>query len=130
MHAEPEDSPGHEIERFDAEGRVEHCCDQDRPGPGPRIEFVADSGFVTIGRFIEVEHSWLWILDDQLRAAQGVCICSPLDSAVDMYVRPGVLSPIEICGGEAKRKENLDDEWAQLAEMIFKMEHNLYKTMT
>lgn len=89
MHAEPEDSPDHENERVDADGRVEHCCNQDRPRPVPCVKVVADSEFVTIGRFIETVHPWLRSLDDQLRAAQGVCICSPLESAVDMYVQPG-----------------------------------------
>lgn len=48
-HAEPEDSPDHNDELFDAEGILEHCCGQDRPGPGLRLEIVADD-LVTIGQ--------------------------------------------------------------------------------
>lgn len=113
-HAEPEDSPDHDGERFDTEGIVEHCCGQDRPCPGPRIQIVADD-FVSIGQFVEVVHPWLRGLDGQLRAAKGVQTCWPLDPAVDMYVWPSGPSPLRIAGREGQTAENWEYEWALLA---------------
>jgi hypothetical protein len=118
MHAEPEepDCDG-SIPRFDEEGRVEHCCQQDRPGPGPQIEVIAAPGeFVTIGRFIEVVHPWLRGLDDTLRAGQGVVSCWPLDSAIEMYVWPR-LGQLHIDTGEGKTPKNWIYEWEMLAKM-------------
>jgi hypothetical protein len=116
-HAEPEDSPDHDGERFDEYGYVEHCCQQDRPGPGPQIEIIAAPGeFVTIGRFIEVVHPWLRGLDDTLRAAHGVVCCWPLDPAIEMYVWPGI-GQLGIHSGESMSPENWIYEWEMLAEM-------------
>ncbi|KAM0716234.1 hypothetical protein Q7P37_007679 [Cladosporium fusiforme] len=115
-HAEPEDSPDHDGERFDVEGRVEYCCHQERPGPGPRVEVVAEPGhFVTIGQFVGIVHPWLRGLDNQLRAAKGVQSCWPLDPAVDMYVWPTSWSPLRVSGREGQTAQNRAYEWAQLA---------------
>jgi hypothetical protein len=117
MHAEPEDSPDHDGERFDEEGRVEHCCQQDRPGPGPQIEVIAAPGeFVTIGLFIEVVHPWLRGLDDALRAGQGVVSCWPLDPAIEMYVWPR-LGQLGILTGEGKKSSNWVYQWESLAKL-------------
>jgi hypothetical protein len=117
IHAEPEDSPHHEGERYDAEGVIEYCCEQDRPGPGPRVEVKAAPGdFVTIGKFIEVVHPWLRGLDDQLRAAQGVVSCWPLDPAIEMYVWPR-LGQLGILTGEGKTPKNWVYQWKMLAKL-------------
>lgn len=113
-HAEPDDSPDHSDERFDAQGIIEHCCGQDRPGPGPQLEVVTD-GLVTIGQFVEAVHPWLRGLDSQLRAAKGVRNCWPLDPVVDMYVWPSSPSPLRIAGREGQTTENWAYEWALLA---------------
>lgn len=115
-HAEPEDSPDHSGERFDAEGIIEHCCDQDRPGSGPRVEITAEPGrFVTIGQFVEIVHPWLRSLDGQLRAAKGVQNSWPLNADVPLCVWPSTPSPLRIAGRDGQTAENWAYEWTLLA---------------
>lgn len=103
-HAEPDESPDHSGERFDAQGIIEHCCGQDRPGPGPCLEVIADR-LVTIGQFVEA-----------VRAAKGVRNCWPLAPVVDMYVWPSSLNPLRIAGREEQTTKNWAYEWAVLAK--------------
>ncbi|KAK6002720.1 hypothetical protein QM012_001470 [Aureobasidium pullulans] len=89
---EPHASP----DQFDEQGRVQRCCGEDRPGPGPRLEIVAEGGsFVTVGQFVDTVHSWLHRRDGQLRAAAGVVHAWPLDPAHDFVVRAWS-SPIRV----------------------------------
>ncbi|KAG9635957.1 hypothetical protein KCU64_g14809, partial [Aureobasidium melanogenum] len=91
-HFDKQDGPP----RFDAQGRIEHCCGEDRPGPGPQLEIVAEDGkFVTVGQFVNTLHPWLRGLDGQLRAAIGVVDSWPLDLAHDLIVRAWQ-SPIRV----------------------------------
>ena len=120
-HADPEEDdccPDHDAARFDAEGTVEYCCNQDKPGPGPQIEVVAEQpgAFVTIGNFVKVVHPWLRSLDGQLRAAKGVVSCWPLDSAVPICVWPTSTSPLRIHGHEGMRPDNWAYDWDLLAK--------------
>jgi hypothetical protein len=119
-HADPEedDCPDHDAARFDAEGEVEYCCDQDRPSPGPQIEVVAKElgAFVTIGDFVEAVHPWLRSLDSQLRAAKGVVSCWPLDAAVPICVWPTSASPLRIHGREGMTADNWASDWKLLAK--------------
>lgn len=115
-HAEPEDSPDHSGERYDAEGVIEYCCEQDRPGTGPRVEITAEPGhFVTIGRFIEIVHPWLRSLDGQLRAAKGVQNSWPLNADIPLCVWTSTLSPLRIAGRDGQTAENWAYEWTLLA---------------
>jgi hypothetical protein len=119
-HADPEedDCPDHDAARFDAEGEVEYCCNQDRPGPGPQIEVVEKElgAFVTIGDFVEAVHPWLRSLDGQLRAAKGVVSCWPLDAAVPICVWPTSASPLCIHGCEGMTADNWAYDWKLLAK--------------
>ena len=118
-HADPEDDcPDHDGARFDAEGEVEYCCNQARPGPGPQIEVVAlePGRFVTIGDFVETVHPWLRSLDGQLRAAAGVVSCWPLDPAVPICVWPTNASPLHIYGHGGMTPDNWAYEWKLLAK--------------
>lgn len=107
-HAVPEGSPHHSSERFIAEGKVEHCCGHDRPKPGPTVEIVAEPGtFVTIGQFVETVYSWLQEVDSQLRWALNMySYCEPLDSAVDLYIWPGPLTPLRVLKAGGLKPEN------------------------
>lgn len=112
-HAGPEGNHG---EIFDAEGELEHCCGQDLPGPGPTLDIVAEPGaFVTIGQLIETVHPWLQRLDSQLRWALNIYGGEPLDSAVDLFVRPGRLTPLCVQKAGGRKPENWADDWAQAA---------------
>lgn len=92
--------------RFDAQGRVEYCCGEDRPGPGPQLEIVAEEGhFVTVGQFMNILHPWLRSLDGQLRTAAGVVDSRPLDPAYDLLVRAWS-SPIRIADTKGWKPEN------------------------
>ncbi|KEQ64857.1 uncharacterized protein M437DRAFT_73776 [Aureobasidium melanogenum CBS 110374] len=82
--------------RFDAQGRVEYCCGEHRPGPGPQLEIVAEEGhFVTVGQFVNILHPWLRSLDGQL----------PLDPAYDLLVRAWS-SPIRIADTKGWNPKN------------------------
>lgn len=113
-HAEPDDEENKAL--FDAEGRVHYCCDQHRPRSGPQLEISAGpEEFVTIGQFVEIVHPWLRELEGQIRAAKGVVNCWPLDSSVEMFVRPTVVSPLWIMDGEGWTSENWAYTWGQVA---------------
>lgn len=118
-HAVPEGSPYHSGERFDAEGEVVHCCGHDQPGPGPALEIVAEPGaFVTIGQFVETVHAWLVEIDSQLRWALNMySYCEPLDPTIDLYIRPGSLTPLRVLKAGGRTPENWDFTWAQVAKM-------------
>lgn len=118
-HADPEDDcPDHDGARFDAEGEVDYCCNQDRPGPGPQIGVVAKQPghFVTIGDYVETVHPWLRSLDSQLRAAAGVVSCWPLDPAVPICVWPTSASPLRVHGYEGMTPDNWAYQWKLLAK--------------
>jgi hypothetical protein len=119
VHREHADSEGcldHEGARFDAEGEVEYCCNQDKPGPGPQIEVVTEPGyFVIIGKFVETVHPWLRSLDDQLRAVGGVVSCWPLDPAIPICVWPTNPSPLRVHGHEGMTPDNWVYHWKLLA---------------
>lgn len=122
VHAEPEDSPENTGERFDADGKIEHCCDEDRPGTGPEIEIMAAPGsFVTIGQFVETVHPWLRELESLLRAAKGVIYCVPLEPDVPMFVWPNNVSQLRIGSGK-QMKVSLAYNWANLAKMAASMQ--------
>jgi hypothetical protein len=118
-HAMPEGSPYSTGARFDDEGELEHCCGQDLPDPGPTLKIVAEPGaFVTIGQFIETVHLWLQELDGQLRWALNLYgDGEPLDSAVDLYIWPGPLTPLRVLKAGGRKPENFAHDWAQIARM-------------
>lgn len=118
-HAMPEGSPYSTGARFDDEGELEHCCGQDLPDPGPTLKIVVEPGaFVTIGQFVETVHLWLRELDSQLRWALNLYgDGEPLDSAVDLYIWPGPLTPLRVLKGGGRKPENFAHDWAQIARM-------------
>jgi hypothetical protein len=101
VRAEPEDSPETSGERFDTNGWVDRCCDQDRPGPGPQIKVVAELGsLVTIGQFIKAVHLWLRCLESHLRHAEGVVCCWLLELNIPMFVWSTDISVLTMSSGK------------------------------
>lgn len=129
-HAEPEDSPQIAGERLGADGKIEHCCDEDRPGPGPEIEIMAEPGsFVTIGYFIETVHPWLRGLESRLRAAKGVVYCVPLEPDIPMFVWPNNGNQLRIGSGK-QTKINPAYNWTNLAKMAGNMQRKRHAADT
>lgn len=113
--------------RFDAQGRIERCCGEDRPGPGPQLEIVAEEGhFVTVGQFVNTLHPWLWSLDGQLRAAAGVVNTWPLDPAHDFIVRAWS-SPIRVADTKSWKSENYTWERQTQVKVARKALENIRK---
>ncbi|KAH0363820.1 hypothetical protein KCU65_g7150, partial [Aureobasidium melanogenum] len=98
------------LPRFDAQGRIERCCGEDRPGPGPQLGTVAEgSKFVTVGQFVNTLHPWLRSLDGQLSSAIGVVDSWPLDLAHDLIVRAWQ-SPIRVTDTKGWTPANWTEE--------------------
>lgn len=67
-------------------------CGQYRPLPGPTLLVKAEPGrYLTIGRYIDVVHTWLISLEGHIRAAIGIWDDIPLPSKYNMCLNgPGV----------------------------------------
>ena len=61
-------------------------------------------------------HPWLRQLDSQLRWALNIYgDGEPLDSAVDLYIWPGPLTPLRVSKAGGRKPENFAYDWAQIA---------------
>ena len=104
--------------KFDSEGCLSRCCGQDRPGPGPRLEIVADDGqFVSIGMYVNSVHAWLRGMDGMLRAAEGVMSCWPLDTEFQFIVPVFDFSCLMLESTETWTSEDYVREWEGAADM-------------
>jgi hypothetical protein len=124
-HADPEDFEDQTdamCPKFDSDGRVERCCGQDRPGPGPRLQLVAKDGeFVSIGLYVNTVHAWLRGMDSLLRAAEGVVSCWPLEPEYHMIVPVVDFACLMLKSTQTWTPENYQWEWEQAAEMVRKL---------
>lgn len=104
--------------KFDSDDCLQRCCGQDRPGPGPRLELVANEGqFISIGHYVNTVHAWLRGMDDLLRAAEGVVSCWPLEPEYRLMVPVFSFSCLMLESTQTWTAENYVQEWEQTAEV-------------
>jgi hypothetical protein len=120
-HADPEDFSDQNYPmcpKFDSDGCLERCCGQDRPGPGPNLELVANEGhFLSIGDYVNTVHTWLRGMDDLLRAAEGVISCWPLESEYHLMVPVFGFDCLMLESTQTWTPENYVQEWHRTAEV-------------